>query len=282
MNCPNDIAWRPDFDTSPLFNGLHAWTAELSRQAQWPSLETLNRLAAQSDVRNARNTAIRFQEQSEKCSQLEYEHGIYRSGNVPTRVQSWHDLFNALIWIACPRTKAALNAAHHAELPDSTHAGRGPVSDAATLFDESGLVLVAQDTILVDLLRAKDWKAAFWKARPRWQHARLYVVGHSLLEKSLAPQPGMTGKCLFIHSDEVPALNAPLPGGLDERIAAIWQRQEITRPADLFPLPLMGIPGYAANDFAAFYDNTSVFRPPRSQAIQGPDRDHQRLAPHRR
>ena len=72
-----------------------------------------------------------------------YEAHIAATGRVPTR-ENAHDLFNALAWLAFPLTKAALNARQAAELArDGVRGSRGPVRDAATLIDESGLLLAA-------------------------------------------------------------------------------------------------------------------------------------------
>ena len=43
---------------------------------------------------------------------LDWERAIAATGCVRLREGSWHDAFNALAWLAFPRTKAALNAVH--------------------------------------------------------------------------------------------------------------------------------------------------------------------------
>ena len=67
-----------------------------------------------------------------------YEERIFRTGEVATRPGSWHDLFNALAWLAFPRAKAALNRLHHDELARRGDGpARGTVRDVATLFDRN-------------------------------------------------------------------------------------------------------------------------------------------------
>jgi hypothetical protein len=56
--------------------------------------------------------AIRFVASGE-LGDDNYEHRIYTSGQVSTRPQSWHDLFNALVWMRYPRIKTALNSLHY-------------------------------------------------------------------------------------------------------------------------------------------------------------------------
>jgi hypothetical protein len=84
------------------------------------------------------------------------------------------------------------------------------------------------------------------------------------MEKGFAPYPGMTGKCLFLPMDELPEASPP-PAALDAAIAEAWLNGAVQRPADLFVMPVLGVPDFdAANHEAGYYDNTQVFRPPRS------------------
>ena len=250
--------WNPHFDQLPLCGSVAHWAGQFRNEHDWPSATRLNALAQAQDLRNAAGCAVRFAEQTAACGQLDYEQQILDTGQVPTRIASAHDFFNALIWLTFPQTKAALNAAQCRELADAPKGQRSPASNAATLFDESGLVLVARDTVLADLLRAKLWKAAFWEQRAKWSEARFYVIGHAILEKALAPYPGMTGKCLFLQADDMP------PAELDTAIAQAWLSGKLNRPADLFVMPVLGVPGFdAENNAPDYYDNTEVFRPPR-------------------
>jgi hypothetical protein len=254
--------WRADFAASPLFHGLRDTAAAYAGHAAWPDLDALNRHAARLGVVTARGAPLRFAHQAVKCGQRAYEEGIHAGMGVPTRAENWHDFFNALIWLAWPLTKAALNDTQRRALGAAGAAGRGPLSDAATLFDESGLVLVGAPR-LAELLRARVWRAAFWEQRALWQSARLYVVGHSLLEKSLACPPGITGKCLFLEADAATDARGAIPAWLDTRVAEAWRRGEIGAPADLFPVPILGVPGYHTDNASpGYYDNARVFRPP--------------------
>jgi len=255
--------WRTDFAAASTCASLFAELTPLinacAGQLDWPEHVWLDRLANEHGVRNTAGQPLRFVAQAEKCSQRDYELGIYISGQVPTRPHNWHDLFNALIWLAYPATKAALNARQTTLLRATDGRQRGAASDAATLFDESGLVLVTPDAALAHLLAEKRWVEAFWARRDAWSQARLHVIGHSLLEKALTPTPGITGKCLFIDAP------ADLPHAeVDRRVAAAWAAGTLTHPAQLFPLPVAGVPGFDPGNAArTFYDNVEVFRPPR-------------------
>lgn len=260
---PTPPGWRSDFASSPPFHHLAPFAARLE-PGTWPSLARLNALAAERGLRNAAGLPLRFAAQLMRCGQRDYEAGILADGVVPSRERNWHDLLNALTWLAFPRAKAALNAAQCGELERRQGAPRGPLSDAATLFDESGLLLLAADAELAELLAARQWHTAFVERRRLWDTARAYVFGHAALEKLLAPWPGITAKCLFLPVDALPEPGPP-GEGLDAALAECWRAGRVGRPAELFPLPLLGIPGWwPANADPAFYQNVGVFRPLRA------------------
>jgi hypothetical protein len=260
---PPSQPWDPACLASPLFASVAETARPFRQHADWPELAELNVQAAAGRLANARDRPLRFIPQTARCSQREYEDRAWTEGLVPTRPRNWHDLFNALVWLAFPRAKATLNDLQHRSL--ATAAGRrGPVSDAATLFDESGLVLVARTDNMAALLRAHQWHEAFVARRDDWFGIRCYVFGHALLEKALFPFPGMTAKCLAVTARELPSRNGPSPPWLDERIAQCWSAGDIERPSDLFPLPVLGIPGlWPGNENPDFYQRTDIFRPQR-------------------
>ena len=248
--------WRSDFAAAPPFAALNGLATSLASD-DWPSLDRLNALADEHTLRNAAGLPLRFVKQDVRCGQLDYERSAFYSGRVPTRERNWHDLFNALVWLTWPRVKAALNAVQCARLQAGQT--RSPISDAATLFDESGLVLVGEADDLMLLLRAHRWQEAFVECRADWSQLRTYVIGHAVLEKLLAPWPGIVAKCLY--------LALPADSGtqlVDAAVATLWQGGRILRPAELFPLPVLGVPGWwPANADPAYYADTSYFRPAR-------------------
>ncbi len=256
--------WRADFTASAPFHHL-AHLAEPLAGSDWPTLQRLNTLAEAQGLLNAAGLPLRFAAQQVRCGQWDYEAGILASGVVPSREGNWHDLLNALTWLAFPHAKAALNAVQCGELGQRRgqrrEARRGPLSDAATLFDESGLLLLGQDGELAELLAARHWREAFLARRPAWDNVRVYAFGHAVLEKLLAPWPGITAKCLFLRVDSLPEAGSPA-AWLDAALAEAWRDGRVSRPADLFPLPVLGVPGWwPANNDAAFYQDSRVFRP---------------------
>ena len=119
-----------------------------------------------------------------------------------TRVHNWHDLLNALVWLAFPKTKAAINARHFQALTEGNNAAnnrRGAVRDMNTLFDESGVIVVCSNEELLVLLRDFSWKELFWQRREQVKtEMGFYLFGHGLYEKALQPYVGLTGQGLLL------------------------------------------------------------------------------------
>ena len=186
-----------------------------------------------------------------------YEDFIYATGQVPTR-EGLHDFFNALCWMHFPLAKKRLNQLQAAEI---ARAGvgqvRGPVRDAATVFDENVLLIQTSDAVW-SALTAHRWQEALVDLRSEWAHTRVWTFGHAALEKLVQPYKSITA-----HLWRVP--QTVRTGDLDA-----WLAQDLT-PEKLAqkpfsPLPVLGVPGWwAANEETGFYADTGVFRPKRLQ-----------------
>jgi hypothetical protein len=242
----------------PAFQPYRAFIDALALEQGLPTLVALNTLAASHGVRQSRGLAVSFVAPDGRPGARDYELQILASGAVPTRVDTWHDVFNALVWLRFPRFKAALNAAHGEAIAEETSPQRGRRRDALTVLDESGVWVSSQDRQLAELLRAHAWTQLFCAARRRVErNMRFVVVGHALLEKALAPYPAMTGKCLLL---DAAGLAADAAEGL-----AVGALAGVDSPRQLPPLPVQGIPGWdPANAEPRYYANAEVFRPRRS------------------
>lgn len=207
---------------------------------------------------------------------VDYERHIYETGEVSTRAGNWHDLFNALVWCRLPRMKAALNALHYGQLDSEKQGRRGPLRDALTLLDESGVVVLTPDRDMLDALTERDWPRAFQQHHDAWKTGvRVVVCGHGLLEKFLQPYKSITAHALLCRAE------CPASGEIgkypretaDAALAQLLLEGALqTGPANLSPLPLMGIPGwwlFGAQD-RAFYDDPSVFRATHQGFIPAP------------
>jgi len=237
----------------PVFEPLRPWLARLGAA---PTLPALNAAAEAQRLRTESGRALRFVPPS--GTDPYYEIHLFETGQVQTRVDSLHDLFNALCWLAFPRTKARMNALHAAEMPREG-GRRGRLRDLLTIFDEGGALVLCADVELNALIRECRWKELFWEQRDRVRAAmRFVVLGHAVLEQSLDPWPGITCKVLFAD-----------PSGEADAQAADWLAH---LPADasprlLAPLPVFGYPGWLPDgDAAAFYEDTRYFRPPAGAA----------------
>jgi hypothetical protein len=196
---------------------------------------------------------------------VEYERHIFEAGEVSTRVDSWHDLFNALVWCAMPRLKAAMNALHYAHLEEAHDGRRGAQRDALTLLDESGALVVSRDRSLLEALAARDWRRAFLGRANAWQHeVRVVICGHGLMEKLQAPYKSITAHALLLYegANSGAVRSDDYLANLDAALAARLLGGLCRSPADLSPLPLMGIPGWwpGGDQGRKFYEDPDVFR----------------------
>ncbi|MCB1986614.1 MAG: DUF3025 domain-containing protein [Burkholderiales bacterium] len=264
--------WNPLFDRlSPAFEPFKPLTEAISSVKNWPTCLDLESLKHQTDNDLVTHSGmpVRFVPQENAASNdfaQPYETRIYLTGMVATRSENWHDFFNALVWMTFPNAKAALNYIHYQALVHAFQRkteGRGTLRDAATLFDESGVVVLSSQSHLIELLRQHEWKDVFWRERETvLKSMRFIVFGHALYEKALNPYLGMTGKGVFF---QVKALFFRRP--LTEQLHAIDQwladflLQKLSVTADLSPIPLLGYPGwFDGNGFSEFYDNPQYFR----------------------
>jgi len=224
-----------------------------------PSLATLNAWARAASLALPDGRALQFAD-VRTAGALDYEATVARDAVVPTRVGNVHDACNALAWLAFPRTKAALNAVHVRAGAAPTANRRDPARDAATLLDESGLLLACDDDALVALLRAHRWRDLFvGRADNVARCVRPFAIGHGLLEKLRRPFRGLTAHVLVLP---LAAVNATV-AAVDAAAAAAIASDELM-PARLAVLPVAALPGWDGEELgAALFDDASVFRPPR-------------------
>ena len=199
---------------------------------------------------------VRFVPQADLPEGQAYEDFIFAAGQVPTR-EGLHDFFNALCWMHFPLAKKRLNQLQAREI---ARAGvgqvRGPVRDAATVFDENALLIQTTDAVWSALTEHR-WTDAFLGLRREWAHTRLWTFGHAALEKAVQPYKSIT-----VHLWRVPQDVAQ--ADLDTWLARDLTPEKLARKP-FSPLPLLGVPGWwLANEDPAFYTDASVFRPRRS------------------
>ncbi|GAA0858326.1 DUF3025 domain-containing protein [Aliiglaciecola litoralis] len=198
--------------------------------------------------------------------ELYYEDVIFTHSQIPTRANSWHDLFNGLIWLQFPKTKALLNRWHMEDIQLHGLTPRTQRRNQITHFDECGVIVVCDEQARVDALREHQFKSILFEKRQRWdKDIQAMVFGHANYEMLLQPYIGLTGKWLHIK---------PCNGYFEmsklqqlQYIDKVLCQQLIDNGAfcnscRLSPLPLLGIPGWwPENEQSQFYDNVDYFRP---------------------
>ena len=95
---------------SPLYDPLREWLGNLPSD-RIPDPDELNALRHPAllggggvPIRFVRSHAARV-----RTYAGQFEVRTYLRGDIPVREASWHDVFNALAWLAFPQTKAAIN-----------------------------------------------------------------------------------------------------------------------------------------------------------------------------
>jgi hypothetical protein len=256
---------------SPMFAPLHGTLAHMHGD-RFPTLDELDELIARSEkqIITQNGKPVRFVEQvfGNLPFEAQYEPRCYLTGEVQSRPDNWHDLFNALVWLVFPKAKAAINARHYRAMSNETYsvAGqRGSERDMLTLFDESGAIVVYADEELAELLKTFRWKDLFWQQRERVNAAMgFHLFGHGLYEKAVRPYVGMTGQGLVLEVD-----HAFFTWSLSERLSCLdglladylLAPENCRNTRELTPVPVLGVPGWTVeNDAPAYYDNSRYFR----------------------
>ncbi len=201
--------WNPaKIRQSPLFEPLHSLLMHFENK-EFPTLQELNALLGiHPEIKLHSGKPLHFVEQGlgKLAFESQYEPRCYLSGEVQTRENNLHDLFNALVWLRFPLSKAAINLRHYRALAEATltqDTQRGRVRDMATLFDESGVIIACSKSILAEMLCNFKWKELFWLRRDEVKTAMgFYLFGHGLYEKALNPYVGMTGQGLLLPVED--------------------------------------------------------------------------------
>ena len=254
---------RPDLSCLPA----------LSRLPAVPLHEAFNAAASAQELHNAAGQPIRFVPQEALPAGQAYEQFIGATGCVPTRA-NLHDFFNALVWLSFPRIKRQLNALQAAQIAAAgVGKSRGPARDAATIYDENSALLVVADSAaghaLAAALRQHHWREAFIERKTQFGFdVELWLFGHALMEKLVAPRKAITAHTRVIVADSAYFL-LPRPqrqAWLDAHEAAALSAHTLSTAA-FTPLPVLGVPGWWPGQDDDFYADASVFRPRRDTPL---------------
>jgi hypothetical protein len=163
-----------------------------------------------------------------------YEGRIVHKGEVPTRLDDWHDFFNALTFSAFPRAKWALHARQFALLVARVTPGaarlpgaRSREQDALALFDEGGIALCVLPERRALLSASGDAFSDVCEALCRAGEARAVPFGHALPEHLVAGLPTPLGTPHPLFLDFRGLANKALIAAVDVALAADLAKPEL-------------------------------------------------------
>jgi hypothetical protein len=219
---------------------------------------------------NGRGQPVRFVPQAALPEGRAYEEFIGATGWVPTR-DNLHDFFNGLVWLTFPRIKLQLNALQAAQIAlAGVGKSRGAARDGATIFDENCALLVvrsgAASSALVEALRTHQWREALHERRAAFgPDAQVWLFGHALMEKLVAPRKAITAHTFVVKADDAffSLSHDAQREWIDVTVAGMLAADGIST-ACFTPLPVLGVPGWWEGQDEAFYADASVFRPKRA------------------
>jgi len=174
--------WEPARLRQPLFARVADLIDRIANEPDWPTIDRLNAAFALDELRlvEASKTKPALAPDGTIDPLTLYEVRIVSLGEIPTRPRNAHDLLNALIWAAFPRSKLALTrtlaaiqrdrAAGRATLP----ATRTRAHDRLALVDEGAVLCVG----------ASQW-----------------IFGHAILEHAYAGERAVRGAAVDLDVD---------------------------------------------------------------------------------
>lgn len=216
-------AWDRRVFEDPLFWAIRPYAARLPEGGAMPAVEIV-------DAALAEHARIRFASATPRGRRGRrvsmYDTDIME-GAVPTREGSWHDLMNALVWAALPRSKRALHALQERYVAETRGTGRRlPAHDALAILDEGGALVCAP--------RPLAGEAEIDRALETGE-ARLLPFGHAIYESVAigGPRPLVRARPVVVPAGAMEDDRA-LVDAADAALEAVIARGELARtPKDL-------------------------------------------------
>ena len=260
--------WNPEFlEISPIFESIDEVAQPFTQFKQWPTLDQFAIEFKKRNIQSYNSIQIKPVKQGDTPEKFDdlYESRIYLKGELQTRLENWHDFFNAMSWLQFPKTKSTLNNLHFENSKTRVSGtNRSPLENAIALFDECGAIIIADDEQILELIRNHQWEKLFIDHKELFgKNIQCYVFGHAMHEKALTPYIGMTTHSILLK-ESADFFNKSYQQQLielDQNISETWKNTTIKKTKDLQPLPILGIPGWwKEQQDKTFYSDTSYFR----------------------
>jgi len=266
-----------DFLPNPPFNSLHPFIPEAwLHKKTWPTLEEFNQILEKRPIYSATGAKIKALPQTIKSKIFEegYEPRIYLNGELQTRLESWHDFFNFMVWQTFPNIKAVMNKWQYLSLKKRfpTPSNRTHLENLLTQLDEGGMIVLSANQYLTDLLKKHEWKKLFWENREAVKREmRFYIIGHAIYEKLMTPYPTITaGGIIFDVEKTFFEKNiASQIRWIDSHCANFMNNDTWSQAFKRWQaVPIFGIPSWSSeNNQESYYENTQYFRPLKNHSV---------------
>lgn len=155
-----------------------------------------------------------------------YEGKVAELHEVPTRLDDWHDLFNALAFISFPRAKWALHNRQFVRMRERISpttrrlpGARTREQDALSLLDEGGLVVAVPEAMFGDAPSDFDAFERWMLDLHRAGTAQAVPFGHALFEHLVLGRDDMAGTVVLLPVPSMPRSAVELRGMLDSLLA---------------------------------------------------------------
>lgn len=264
----NDI-WRQDLPELVKCQLTRSWLqqAGLFEAERFATISKLNHIAS---IHTTHQQQLAYQFIAQEAESDYYESVIDKHKQIPTRINNWHDFFNACIWMQFPKAKALISHLHATDITANGLHPRSAQRNRLTHFDECGILLLCDESRLdainpmLKALATHQWLEVFVKNRELWHAAVCPVIfGHAILEMLLSPFIGLTAKWLALPVPTVFFQQTPAQQRAQADCAVYKHLNSETGFVNsdaLRPLPVLGVPNWHAGQDEKFYANTEYFR----------------------
>jgi hypothetical protein len=205
----------PECSACSIVEALEPCASELRALDHFPSVEEIDRVVAsragvhfeRAAPKGRRARALKKARQPIDIDTL-YDGRIATASIVPTRPSSAHDLWNALVWSAFPRSKRAVHVRQHRLIANSLPRGAATLpptrtreQDTIAMIDEGGVVLLCDPgaKLLIEAALEGRAKEALLDLKKTFT---ALVFGHAIYEELARGPKRVLGFSVIIETNE--------------------------------------------------------------------------------